>query len=128
MKTPILHTLLRGLDYCLGQPLAWVLRQQNRLADGLVAKGLPCRLVTLALLVLNLFVLTSLLFAIIPMWMLFIVLILATTVYSGVDIDFTPPQKEEWRMGIDGYGLYDNQLDLRIDGGNANDDNNPHIN
>lgn len=106
MKTPLIHKLLHALGYCLGQPLAWVLRKQHRLADRLVAKGLPHRLVKLALLTLNLFVLTTLLFAMIPMWMVFIVLIIAIIAYSGVDIDFVPPQKEEWRMGPSGWGLY----------------------
>lgn len=127
MKTPLIHKLLHALGYGLGQPLAWVLRKQHRLADRLVAKGLPHRLVKLALLTLNLFVLTTLLFAMIPMWMVFIVLIITAIACSGVDIDFAPPyQHQEWRSGWDGYGLYNNDFDVRIDGGSIEDEETYH--
>lgn len=123
MKTPLIHKLLHALGYCLGQPLAWVLRKQHRLADRLAAKGLPHRWVKLALLTLNLFVLTTLLFAMIPMWIVFIVLIIAVIAYSGVDIDFAPPQdRYEYRGGTDGFGVYDNQFDCRVDCGSIEDE------
>lgn len=121
MKTPLIHKLLHALGYCLGQPLAWVLRKQTRLVDGLVAKGVPRRWVKLALLTLNLFVLTTLLFAIVPMWMVFIVLIIATIAYSGVDIDFEPPKPPELRNGWDGFGYYD-QYGSRLDGSADDED------
>lgn len=127
MKTLLIRKLLHAAGYCLGQPLAWVLRQQNRLADVLAAKGLPHRWIRLALLTLNLFVLTTLLFAIAPMWVVFIVLIIAAIACSGVEIDFSPPQdRYEWRAGADGFGLYDNQFDCRVDGGSIEDEETYH--
>lgn len=123
MKTPFIPKLLHALGYGLGQPLAWVLRKQTRLVDGLVAKGVPHRWVKLALLTLNLFVLTTLLFAIVPMWMVFIVLIIAVIACSGVDIDFAPPQdRYEYRGGTDGFGVYDNQFGYRVDCGSIEDE------
>lgn len=121
MKTTLIPKLLHALGYCLGQPLAWLLRKQHRLVDGLVAKGLPRRLVKLTLLTLNLFVLTTLLFAIVPMWMVFIVLIIAVIAYSGVDFDLPSPKQPEWRNGWDGYGLY-NDIGWRLDGSSEDDE------
>jgi hypothetical protein len=121
MKTLLIRKLLHAAGYCLGQPLAWVLRQQNRLADVLAAKGLPHRWIRLALLTLNLFVLTTLLFAIAPMWVVFIVLIIAVIACSGVDFDLPSPKQPEWRNGWDGYGLY-NDIGWRLDGSSEYDE------
>lgn len=124
MKTPLIHKLLHALGYYLVQPLAWVLRKQHRLADRLVAKGLPHRWVKLALLTLNLFILVSILFLILPEWIVVSAAFLFAITYLGIDIEVPEPQEPEWRMGIDGYGLY--RGDIRIDGGSIEDEETYH--
>jgi len=70
--------------------------------------------------VINLFILVSLLFILFPMWIVFVALICGSLLLAGIDIDLPKPQEPKWRMGSDGYGLYRN--DIRIDGGSIDDE------
>lgn len=125
MKTQT-DTTLYNLGKTLGRPLAWVLRKQQPLVHWLAGKGLSALWARRFLTLINLAIVVFVLFWLVPKWIMLLVAFLAVLAFTGVDIDIPETKESEWRMGIDGYGLYDNQFDLRIDGGSANDDNNPN--
>ena len=121
MKNSTNNTLFYRLGKALGQPLAWVLRKQRPVASWLAAKGIPLKLAKLILIAANLFILAALLLTIIPTWAMVIVVVLTIIIYAGGKIDPPPPSKEpEWRMGLGGFGLYD-QYDIRVDPGDNED-------
>lgn len=128
MKTQPNKSPLMLLANTLGWPLAFVLRKQLGLVNWLETKGWSKGLAKLIVKVFDVLVLTILLFIIFPGWMGFVALFVLAAIVLGVDFDIELPKNEaeQWRDGIDGYGLYDNQFDMRIDGGHANDDNNPN--
>lgn len=106
----------------LGTPLAWVLRKQLGIVSWLVSKGWSRGVAKLTVKALNIFIFTVLLFIIFPGWMGLLALFVIVITVTGIEID--PPKGLEWRDGIDGWGLYDN--DIRIDGGSSNNDNTPY--
>lgn len=125
MTTQPNNKLLYALANTLGKPLAWVLRKQLSIVSWLVSKGWSRGVAKLMVKALNIFILTLILLIMLPGWMALVGLFGAICLIAGIKID-SPTKNEEWREGIDGYGLYDNHFDMRIDGGHANDDNNPN--
>ena len=113
-------TLFYRLGKALGQPLAWVLRKQRPVMTWLVAKGIPLKLAKLMLIATNLFVLAALLLIIVPTWVMAIVVVLTIIIYARGEIDPPPSKEPEWRMGLGGFGLYD-QYDIRVDPGDNED-------
>lgn len=124
MKTQTNHKLLYALGKLLGQPLAWVLRKQKRVANWLIAKGLSPKLTQLLLIALNLFIFVTILFAVLPHWMVIIIAIVTALTCFGVDIDIHNPSENryEYRGGTDGFGTYDNQFGYRVDAGSIEDE------
>lgn len=120
MKTNTNRKAPQSVRGRLRQSVGWILRKECQF---LIRKGLSASFAKKLTVVINLFILISLLFILFPMWMGLVTLIIGALLLAGVDIDVSPPPQEEWRMGWNGYGLYDNQFDMRIDGGDMNDDN-----
>lgn len=126
MKTQnhIQNGFFYSLGKCLGLPLAWALRVQKPLINWFISKGFSPKFAKGLFIAANLLILAMLLFAFVPIHFILLVIALIALAYkgTGIDVNVDPFKHEEWRMGIDGYGLYDNQLDLRIDGGTSADD------
>lgn len=124
MKTQTNNKLLYVLGKCLGQPLAWVLRKQKRLANWLIAKGLSAKFVKLLLLIVNLVFLAILLLIILPSWIVVGIAVFMLIAYIDVDIDAhkTSKNRYEYRGGTDGFGKYDNQFGYRVDAGSIEDE------
>lgn len=123
MRNQSNNLFLLLLGKCLGKPLAFILRKQNKLAQKLIHKGLSPTLAKWLLIIANLLLLIAVLMMIFPMWVMIIIAFILLVAYTGVDIDFSPQKpSSEWRMGFDGYGLYDNQTGCRVDCGSAEDD------
>lgn len=120
MKYPTRNKAFYLLGKCLGQPLAWVLRQQRPLIHWLTTKGLPVKLASLLMIAANLLVLTGILLFFIPIKFIILVVFVLIIAYSGADIEIPQPKQPEWRMGVDGYGLY-NDLGIRLDGSSEDD-------
>lgn len=111
------HKTPSGVRQRFGQCVGWILRKECQL---LMRKGLSASFAKKIVVVINLFILISLLFILFPMWMALVTLIISAFLLAGVDIDLPKPSEPEWRIGIDGYGLYRN--DIRIDGGSIDDE------
>lgn len=124
MKTQTNNKLLYVLGKCLGQPLAWILRKQKRLANWLIAKGLSAKFVKLLLLIVNLVFLAILLLIILPSWIVVGIAVFMLIAYIDVDIDAhkTSKNRYEYRGGTDGFGKYDNQFGYRVDAGSIEDE------
>lgn len=120
---------LMALANTLGKPIAFVLRKQLGIVNWLVAKGWSKGLAKLMLKILNIFILTVALFIFFPTWTVLIAMVGGLVIISGVDSDVLLTVQDrpiqEWRDGMDGYGLYDNLLGIRIDGGSSNNENDP---
>lgn len=118
-KSPLLQ-----LANTLGKPLAWVLRKQLGLVNWLVTKGWSKGVAKLIIKAINILIFTILFFVIFPGWQALVALFVIFVVIAGIKIEL-PTSAEEWRDGIDGWGLYDNHFDMRIDGGSSNNENDP---
>lgn len=97
------HQSPQGFRQSLGQCVGWILRKECQF---FIRKGLSVSFAKKLVIVLNLFILISLLFILFPMWMGLVTLIIGALLLAGVDIDVSPPPQEEWRMGPSGWGLY----------------------
>lgn len=107
----------QGFRKSLGHVVSLILRKECQF---LMRKGLSVSFAKKLAIFINLFILISLLFILFPMWMGLVTLIIGALLLAGVDIDLPKPSEPEWRTGIDGYGLYRN--DIRIDGGSIDDE------
>lgn len=101
-----------GFRQSLGRVIAFVLRKECQF---LIRKGLSTSFAKKLAIVINLFILISLLFILFPMWMGLVTLIIGALLLAGVDIDIKPPKTPELRNGWDGFGYY-NEHDFRLDG------------
>lgn len=119
MTTQPNNKLLYALANTLGKPLAFVLRKQLGIVSWLVSKGWSKGVAKLMLKLLNIFILTTLLFIIFPGWMGLVALFVIAATVIGIDIE--PPTQPKWRSGTDGFGLY-NELGMRVDGGSIEDE------
>jgi hypothetical protein len=103
VKTNTNHKAPQGVLGRLRQSVGWILRKECQF---LIRKGLSTSFAKKLTVVINLFILISLLFILFPMWMGLVTLIIGALLLAGVDIDVSPPPQEEWRMGPSGWGLY----------------------
>jgi hypothetical protein len=112
VKTNTNHKAPQGVLGRLRQSVGWILRKECQF---LIRKGLSASFAKKLTVVINLFILISLLFILFPMWMAFVTLICGALLLAGIDIDIKPPKTPELRNGWDGFGYY-NEHDFRLDG------------
>lgn len=110
MKTNTKRKAQEGVRGRLGQCIGWILRKECQF---FIRKGLSVSFAKKLTVVINLFILISLLFILFPMWMGLVTLIIGGLLLAGVDIDVITDDEPEWKNGISGYGLY--RGDVRID-------------
>lgn len=112
MKTNTNRKAPQSVRGRLRQSVGWILRKECQF---LIRKGLSASFAKKLTVVINLFILISLLFILFPMWMGLVTLIIGALLLAGLDIDIKPPKTPELRNGWDGFGYY-NEHDFRLDG------------
>ena len=110
MKTNTNRKAPQSVRGRLRQSVGWILRKECQF---LIRKGLSASFAKKLTVVINLFILISLLFILFPMWMGLVTLIIGALLLAGVDIDVITEDEPEWKNGISGYGLY--RGNIRID-------------
>ena len=123
MQTKTQNGRFYALGKRLGQPVAWVLRKE---LHWLTKKGFTPKFAKGIATFANLLILSILLLAIVPIWVMLLVVALVFIVHNGIDTDISAIQNiynhQEYRGGTDGFGLYDG-FGSRIDGGSIDDEN-----
>lgn len=105
----------------LGKPFSWLLRKEAPLIHLLAKKGLSYRAAKHLMHLLNLVAVALIFLPCIPLWIMIFVVFILLAVYLDIDLSAPSTPASELSEGWDGHGLYDNQLDIRIDGGHFDD-------
>lgn len=97
----------------LGRVWLRYVRQEAHIARWMIGRGVSPLVTKAVLWTLKLVVFAALLYA--TFWLALLLLLVATVAWSARNLDSgSPSPQEEWRNGISGFGLY-NQDGYRID-------------